>query len=570
MILTETKDVLALANRLRETKHFVSFDTETDGVEPFHGNKICGVPVRICGESTSYYVPFRHKRGKNADEKLIKPLLSFLEDETKSVLMWNAPFDVHMSRNEGVDTKCKIIDVQLGAHLRNENETGEGKFFALKPLADKYVDPNASAMEKELEMKIGGKSNIHLADPRDVDAYACQDTDLTWEMFLNVYDDLKEQGLVRIFDELSDYVAMTIDMEREGVMIDKDEVLKARVALGPAHAKYLEETRGLAGDLSFNPNSPPQCRKLFGLKDGESCDKDYLESLGTDLAVHVMRCRQYTKIDGSFYEPFLKYADVNDRIHPNIKLHGTVSGRPSCTHPNLQALPREGDFFNVRSMVVAPEGWSIISHDWSQIELRLLAHYTKDENLMKAFFENIDIHQVTADLIGIGRDPSKQLNFGAAYGLGVPGFAKKSGLPEKQARVMLNKFHSKYPTIRRLARAAEDRARSQGYIGMWTGRRKRYVESWEFRKAMSGLIQGGVAEIMRVSMIKLYHRFKDNPNVRFFLQVHDDILAYARDEFVPEIARAIREIMTDFDFRVPIEAETKVGKSWGTLKKVSY
>jgi DNA polymerase-1 len=483
--------------------------------------------------------------------------------------MWNASFDVHHLFVDGITVKSKIIDAQLGSHLLNENIGKEPDTydFPLKPMADKCLGYDASLQEREMEAQIGGKANIHKADPEIIAPYACQDTDLTWEMFCYNYEGLKKQNLLGIWNELSDYTALTIEMEKEGALIDQERVKRALETLVPDQAKQLAELRQLVGDPKFNPNSHVQCKKLFGLDLSDKCDKEFLELLGTPAAKGVLTARAFTKIKGSFYVPFSELADANGRIHPSIKLFGTGPGRPSCTQPNLQALPRENDFFNVRSMIISPPGYSILSCDWSQIELRLLAHYSQDPNLIKAYMEDMDIHQMTSDLLNVDRDWAKRLNFGVTYGLAAPGFMKQARVTKKVAERTLDAFHGTYPNVQRLYRACQKKAEEKGYITMWTGRRRRYPQAFEQRKAMSGLIQGGVAEVMRVSLTRLHNKFKDNPDVRLFLQVHDDVLAYVKDDVLFDVAREFRTILEDFDFKVPVKTEVKYGKSWGSLTK---
>jgi DNA polymerase-1 len=571
MIVTDSQQILRLIDQAADTSNFAVIDTETDGLMPYSGNRICGIPLMDSSTQKSVYIPFRHRSGKNADESLIPAFSKILSNPAKSVVMWNAPFDAHMFQVEGVDVKCKIIDAQLGAHLNNENETGNEYGFPLKPTGDKYLGTNASAEEARMVEIIGGKDKIHLADPKDVEKYACGDTDLTWGMLLYEMDSLKRQGLLGIFNELSDYVAATIAMEHEGVLIDHQAVERAVELVEPQIEEQLQLIRNHTGIPDFNPGPNSKAvRDLFGRKKGESCDKEFLELDGSLEAQMILDYRAMKKLVGSFYNPFLEHRDPLGRIHPSIKLHGTVSGRPSCVNPNLQALPRAGGngvLNAVRGMIIAPEGWTILSHDWSQIELRLLAHYTQDPNLIRAYTEGIDVHQMTSDALGIERDHGKRMNFGSVYGVGAPGFSRQARIPINRARRYLESWHDEYPTVRRLYRSCQKRAERDGYISMWTGRRKRYVYEWEYRKAMSGLIQGGVAEIMRVSIIKLHKHFKDDPNVRLFLQVHDDILAYVKDEYLEEVIPVFRSILEDFDFRVPVETETKVGKNWGALVK---
>nr|MDA3834052.1 DNA polymerase [Spirochaetales bacterium] len=225
-------------------------------------------------------------------------------------------------------------------------------------------------------------------------------------------------------------------------------------------------------------------------------------------------------------------------------------------------VPRQSDIYKVRDVIVAPEHYALISADYSQAELRLLAHYTQDKFLIDTFKAGDDIHQATADRVGLERSEAKRINFGIVYGMGVPETALQLNISEQTAREYLDEYHKQIPGIRELYKEVEKRAMRSGYIRMWTGRRKHYDDLDETWKAMSNLIQGGVAELMRVAIMKLSHTLRGY-NVRMLLQVHDDVLFEVPEIEVKDRFKLIKDTMEDFDFNVPIRVEVKAGKSWG-------
>jgi DNA polymerase-1 len=185
---------------------------------------------------------------------------------------------------------------------------------------------------------------------------------------------------------------------------------------------------------------------------------------------------------------------------------------------------------------------------------------------VEAYAADGDIHQLVAGELGLIRDVAKRMNLGVVYTLGADGLSRKAKIPLSQAREFLNKYHQRAPEIRRLQRKCESLAKRDGYIKMWTGRRKRYVNDWEYRKAMSGLIQGGVAEIMRYANVRLHPWVQPLPDLKMLLQVHDEILFMGREGRREEYIPRIMDDMQRFDFRCPIKVECKIGPSWGEMQ----
>jgi len=516
-------------------------------------------------EGESFYVPFRHKRGKNLPIEQLYYLAPFLTDPERVLIGFNIKFDIHFTEIDGIPVYNQIVDVMLGAHLANENEMS----FALKKLGSKYINEKAAEEEKELTELLKKyklkKGQMSYLPPEEVAAYAEKDVILTWQLAKLYQDELEKQGLVEMWSEINKYCKATLSMEKRGVLINP---IKCKEYLGSTKAKregiYQKMVKKVGHD--FNPNSVPQLREVLKQKE---TDKKALKTCKHPIAPMLLEYRGWARAMDTYYQGFLDLMDEKYRIHPNLNIHGTISGRLSCTRPNLQALPKGKDQYQVRELVIAPPGYVLMPWDWSQAELRLLAHYTQDPFLLNAFKENKDIHQETSEQLKIDRDKAKRINFGIVYGIGVDGLSENLGIPKKEARQYLNNYHSLIPGIRKLYNTAEKIAVKDRKLPMWTGRLRHYRQEDATHKAMSNLIQGGVAEMMRIAITKLDSVLRGT-RAHMNLQVHDEILFEIPEDEILHWIPIIKNIMEDFNFRVPIVADGKIGYSWEHAKEIEF
>jgi len=353
-------------------------------------------------------------------------------------------------------------------------------------------------------------------------------------------------------------------------LVDTDRTRRylrqARKKIQPSQDKLIE----LAG-YPINLNSNPQVQAFLGVP---SAVKEVLERMtedGDERAKALTEFRQWNRVISAYYAPFLEILDKNDVLHPNVLLHGTVSGRPSVKKPQVQAIPRYTKVYKVKDIFISRPGRTLISADYSQMELRLGAHYAGDRYLRNAFRKGISVHQHIADIGNVSYDDAKRVNFAVLYGTGAPTLAKTMGISEDDARVFLDEAHIRHPHYRPLYDAIQRFAKRHGYIRMWSGRLRRYKTPSTNRatyKALSNLIQGGVAEVMRYAITGIDAGLVQTGQADMLLQVHDQIILEADDANVPETVAAMQEIMCGFpEFSVPFVAEVKIGKSWGKLKE---
>ena len=550
-------------------------DTETTGLQVHKGHRVCGVSMRLpMRGSMPYYFGVRHEGGGNLPDRLYNRLVEdYLSDPEVVYTGWNYKFDIRMLCADGMAFPAKAEDLMLAAHLLNENEIRNGGNYKLKDWAERYIAKGSKQAELDLINLLAdrglGKGDMWRLAAWEVTTYASTDVDLTERARRFAKPLLRQWALWRIWQEVNEYMLATARMEMRGIKLDvplmHEYAAEADRNKGPAYDKLCK----LAG-YQINPRSHPQIHAFLGMP---SADREALEPLiGKNAAVDaLLEYRGWDKVNNTYYRRYLEKMDENGILYPNIKLHGTVAGRPSAEDPNLQAVARKTKIYKVKDVFIARKGRLLVSADYSQAELRLTACVAKDRVMARVLNSGGDIHQATADLTGLERDDAKRINFGVVYGIGAPGLSKKIKKPISVARGFLDKWHSQFRRVKPAYRAMERQAKRRGYIRLWTGRVRRYftLKYPEPHKALSNRIQGGVSEIMRIAITKLSREcYQPNGRMRgshLLLQVHDQILFEVPKKRLVAHVLVIKEIMEDFpQFTLaPQKVDFKIGKCWG-------
>ena len=288
---------------------------------------------------------------------------------------------------------------------------------------------------------------------------------------------------------------------------------------------------------------------------------------GAEHAKLVQIARGWKSVDSRYYTPYLNLMDEQHVLHCSLNLIGTYTGRLSCSNPNLQAVAKHTEIFKVKDVFTARPGYTMIQADYKQAEMRLVTHYTKDPIMKELIESDADLHQATADRLNIPRNAAKRINFSVIYGIGAKTLAQNLRIDQPIAKDYLEKYHALYPGFRKLMYQCEDFAKEYGYIEMWTGRIRHFnTPACDPHKAMSNLIQGGVAEIVRVAISRLYPAIKDLGG-NMLLQVHDSVIFEVPDSQLDIALPTIKYIMEDFDFDPPVGVDIEFGKSWGLFEK---
>lgn len=562
MLVTQDNYAAAM-DRLSQPKRLV-YDTETTGLRRWHEDRICGYVIAVPGEE-AFYFPVRHASG-NLSNRQHKQIIELLSRPGIRYTGWNTKFDIEMGLKEGIPIPEKAEDVMLAAHLMNENEFN----FKLKDLATKYYDETAADEERKLLSLLAesglGKGDIaslpaHLAEP-----YATDDCRLT-EGMRNVYKTpLKDWGLWQMWQESNQYMLATVRMEQRGLPMDVDLCLQYKAEAEREAKKAYKVLKKLAG-YPINPESPKQLQAFLGLP---STAKDVLEEFmeGNPAVDAVLNHRAWSKANNTYYIPYLEdHVDRDGIIHANLNLNGTVAGRPSANDPNMQAVPRYTKIYKIKDVFIARPDSFILSADYSQAELRLGAWYANEQIMMDLLNAGGDIHQATANELGIERDPAKRINFGVFYGVGPYKLSRTLRIPLEKAQFYLDTYHDRFQNILPLYHHMQVKARMEGYIRMWSGRVRRYnTPNSEPHKALSNLIQGGVGEIMKRSILRLDEMVRGG-YMHMMLQVHDQILFDIHNRNA-EIVKEIGHVMTDFPqfSKCPPKVDMKAGLRWGKLE----
>lgn len=561
-------------------------DTETDGTNTFgttttEPNRLIGLSVYDGLEA--YYFPFRHLQGQNLPMGCMEFFKEYLSNPFRTYCGWNYKFDEHVLAVEGIKPAATYEDGMLALHLLNENEPN----FQLKDSADRYHIGEGSHQESILKDKVldmcsrmgvlvsesknspnNYKAKMGVLPPEDVEPYASDDVRLTRWMLDMLEPALQHYGLHDIWRQVNYYSYITGEMEQRGMLIDTDIIHQYQEESITKKDDAFKRLYNKAG-YELNPNSSKQVCAFLGTESSAAEILDELIDAGGDKADRaklIVEARGWSSVNSRYYTPYLERMDKNSVIHCNLNLIGTISGRLSCNDPNLQAVAKKTDVFKVKDVFRARDGYTLVQADYKQAEMRLVTHYTGDEVMRGLIEAGADLHSATAETLGIPRNAAKRINFGVVYGVGAAHLAKSLKIDQRQAKQYLDKYHGLYPGFKKLIKHCEQKAEMEGEIVMWTGRKRHYnMIGMDAHKAMSNLIQGGIAEIVRIAVSRLFPMVQDLGGY-MLLQVHDSIMFEIPDENVRVALPAIKAIMEDFDFTPRVGVDIEYGKTWGTLQ----
>ncbi|RRD39670.1 DNA polymerase I [Leptotrichia sp. OH3620_COT-345] len=412
---------------------------------------------------------------------------------------------------------------------------------------------------------------------------------------------LESEDLIDVFENLENrLVPVLASMEMYGIKIDKKYFEDYKSKLQENIEKVEKEIFSLSGE-AFNIGSPKQLSEILfekmGIdpvkktKTGYSTDVEVLEELalrGIEIAEKLLVYRGLTKLLSTYVEPLPKLADENDRIHTTFNQNGTSTGRLSSTNPNIQNIPvRTDEGIKIRKGFISEEGWSLVSFDYSQIELRVLTELSKDENLVLAYKKDRDLHDLTARKIFFKADGevisreersiAKVINFSILYGKTPFGLSKELKIPVSDASLYIKTYFEQYPRVKKFLENVLENARLNGFVETLYGTRRyinginssnKNIRSQADRMAVNTVVQGTAANIIKKVMVELYNEFKDKDDIRMLLQVHDELIFEIKDETIEKYMEKIKEIMENtITFEdVKLNSNGSYAKNWGALK----
>ncbi len=589
----------------------VAFDTETTDVNALRSSLV-GISLSWAAGQAAY-VPVGHRRGLGEREQLLleavlQKLAPALEGDAIEKIAHNAKFDVEVLAGCGVEVGRVAFDTMIAAYLLGEgggeaNRPGGGS-LGLKWLASKRLGVEMTPISDLIGR---GAKQISMADVSVEQAapYACADADMTGRLRPILEAELKEQGLWPLFSEIEmPLVPVLARMEQAGVAVDTDALRGMSRGLGEQVAQLEQEAYDSVGH-QFNLGSPQQLsRVLFeelGLpktrrtKQGYTTDAAALEGLrgAHDVIDILLEWRQLSKLKSTYIDalPALVHAKTG-RIHSNFNQTVTATGRLSSQDPNLQNIPVRTELGNaIRRCFVARDFGPdpvLLAADYSQIELRILAHLSEDPGLMEAFRKDEDIHAATASQVfsvpidqvtADQRRRAKVFNFGVLYGLSEFGLSTREGISREEAAEFIETYFAQYPKVRDWREQVVQSCREQGYAETMVGRKRLIpeihssngqVRAAAERVAINMPVQGTASDIIKIAMNRIDAELRERGlATKMILQVHDELIfegpAKERDAIQEMVLRIMPE---SIELAVPLKVDVKVGKNWGELEEV--
>ena len=587
-LIDNKQDASQLYDFLR-TKKNLSLDTETTSTSPVDA-ELVGLSFAV-EENKAYYVAIPANREEALQYvNIFKPL--YENTETLKVGQ-NIKYDYEVLRNYGVDIQGPMFDTML-AHYVLQPELHHNMDF----MAETLLHYRTVHIEELIGPKGKHQKNMRDLDPKEVYEYAAEDADVTLKLKNVLEPMLKEKGMERLFWDIEmPLVKVLADMELNGVCLDTDSLKETEHIFKERMARYEQHAYELAGE-TFNISSPKQVGDiLFGKmqlvdKPKKTRTGQYVTSEEVLLQLRdkapivddILNYRGLKKLLGTYVEalPLL----INKRtghIHTSFNQAVTATGRLSSSDPNLQNIPvRDDDGKEIRKCFVPEPGCLFFSADYSQIELRIMAHLSGDENMIEAFREGLDIHRATAakiwkepldEVTDAQRKKAKQANFGIIYGITAFGLAQRMGIPNGEARQLIQDYFATFPKVHAFMESAIATAREKKYAETMFGRRRYLpdidskngtVRGFAERNAINAPIQGSEADIIKIAMIRIWRRFKkEGIRSKMILQVHDELNFSVYPEEKDKVENIVlTEMQNACKLSVPLIADAGWGKNW--------
>ncbi|RHP65485.1 DNA polymerase I [Bacteroides sp. OF04-15BH] len=571
------------------TNDFLSLDTETTGTDPISA-KLVGLSFSI-RENQAFYVPI--PQNDEEAQKIVNEFKPIYENEKILKIGQNIKYDLLVLQNYGVELKGKIFDTMI-AHYLLQPELHHGMDY----LAEVYLNYQTIHIEELIGSK--GKNQKNMADlpPTAVYEYACEDADVTLKLKNVLEPLLKENDCNRLFWEIEmPLMPVLAYMERNGVCIDR-EGLKETSRLYTEEMNRIEkEIHELAG-TDFNIASPKQVGEVLfdrlkivdkpkKTKTGQYVtSEEVLESLRAKHPVveKILEHRGLKKLLGTYIDALPKLVNpVTGHIHTSFNQTITTTGRLSSSNPNLQNIPVRNEYGKeIRKAFIPEEGCLFFSADYSQIELRIMAHLSGDEHMIEAFRNGQDIHAATAakifkksleEVTKEERSKAKTANFGIIYGITAFGLAERMGVSRTEAKELIEGYFQTYPKVKEYMNRSIEMAREKGYTETVYHRKchlrdinshNAVVRGYAERNAINSPIQGSAADIIKIAMIRIYRRFREEQlRSKMILQVHDELNFSVYPEEKEKVQQiVIEEMESAYSMLVPLEADYGWGKNW--------
>jgi DNA polymerase-1 len=577
-----------------EAAELSALDTETTSLDSFAA-RIVGISLSVTpGEAC--YIPLAHSAPGVADqlprEEVLARLKPWLESATQRKVLQNAKYDQHVFANHGIALAGITHDTMLQSYVI-ESDKGHD----LGQLCSRHLGLDTIAYE-DLCGKGAKQISFDQVDIERAATYAAEDADVT----LRVHDVLhpqfaNEPGLSRIYHDIEMPARQVIwQIERNGILVDADVLSRQSHEMGQKIMALETQAYELAGQ-PFNLASPKQLGDILFTKlglpvkkktasGGPSTDEEVLSELALDypLPKLLLEHRSLSKLKGTYTDKLPRMVNAQTgRVHTHFSQAAVVTGRLASSDPNLQNIPvRSEDGRKIRTAFIAPEGSSIVSADYSQIELRIMAHLSGDERLLDAFAHGEDVHRATAaEIFGVTplevgpdqRRVAKSINFGLIYGMSAFGLARQLGLERSAAQTYIDRYFTRYPGVAHYMEEARNTVREHGYVEtvfgrrLWlpeirssNGNRRQAAE----RAAINAPMQGTAADLIKLAMIAVQNWLEKSAlRSKLVLQVHDELLLEVPDDELMAVRTHLPKLMSQVaELAVPLVVEVGVGANW--------
>jgi len=571
------------------TKDFLTLDTETTSTNAIDA-ELVGLSFSV-EEHKAFYVPVPANREEA--QKVVEIFRPVYENEEILKVGQNLKYDLEVLRNYGIELKGKMWDTMI-AHYLIQPELHHNMDY----MAEIYLHYQTIHIDELIGPKGKNQHSMRDLSPIDIYEYACEDADITLQLKNKLEPELKKHGAEKLFYEIEmPLMPVLAEMEMNGVCLDTASLAETSKQFTTRMNDIEQRIYELAGQ-SFNIASPKQVGEILfdKLKIVEKAKKtktgqyvtseEVLQQLKNkhEIVADILEHRGLKKLIGTYIDALPKL--INPRtghIHTSFNQTITATGRLSSSDPNLQNIPIRGeDGKEIRKAFIPEPGCLFFSADYSQIELRVMAHLSGDENMINVFREGKDLHAATAaniykkDISEVTRDErtkSKRANFGIIYGITVFGLAERLDIPRDEAKMLIDGYFNTFPQVHDYMEKSKEIARQQGYVTTLFGRRRylpdinsanSVVRGFAERNAINAPIQGTAADIIKVAMIHIYQRFKEeNIRSKMILQVHDELNFSVYPDEKEKVERIVLEEMQNaFEMKVPLVADSGFGINW--------
>jgi len=593
-VTVDSKEKLdALVKDLASSESF-AFDTETTGQNPLRV-KLVGLSFSIKPDS-AYYIPVGHNKGEQLNiDKVLAALKPVLENTGIKKYGQNLKYDIEVLYNHGINVLNLSFDTMIAAYTLDP--TGK---IGLKNLAHGLL---GKKMIEITELIGTGAKQITLAevDIEPASDYACSDADVTLQLVPVLQQNITKEKLNDLFNNIEmPLIDVLASMEENGVSIDEEKLKELSKELETDMKRLETHIFAISGEV-FNINSPKQLQKILydklklpiikKIKTGASTNAEVLEDLAVqfEIARRLLDYRQLQKFKSTYVDVLPTLVNPKTgRIHTSFNQTVTVTGRLSSSNPNMQNIPAKGKMAKrIReAFVPAKKGWKILGADYSQIELRILAHLSGDPVFAKAFNEDLDIHKATAaevfdvplsEVTDEMRDKAKVVNFGIIYGMSDFGLSKSLKIKKTEAAKYIDKYFTKHAGVKKFIDEVIAQAKKDGFVCTLLGRKRPLpdinnpnmgLRNFAERTAINTPVQGTAADIIKVAMINIHNQLIANKlKTKMILQVHDELVFEVPDEEVPEVKELVEhEMVSAVKLNVPVKVHIGVGGSWAEAK----